>query len=252
MRNIPGSVIRYYIIILMLLFVSASVSYAQESGSQLSKSNLKITVQYKLVKANLLKDNNINVDINDTSIILSGNVPTLYDKDRAEQVVQSVDENYAVLNNLTVENKAVEDSTLTKEILHKIHSNIFYGVFDWLTVSADNGIITLGGWVHLPWLKHQFESEVEKVPGVMSVINKIQITFGPGELGYRAARLIYNDPMFWGLQYSSDPPVHIIVNNGSIYLFGEVISSVNKSRAENILTFQTDAVSVENDLKVVN
>jgi len=91
---------------------------------------------------------------------------------------------------------------------------------------------------------------VEKVPGVKSIVNKIQSTFGPGELGYRAARLIYNDPMFWGLQYSSDPPIHIIVNNGSIFLFGNVYSAVEKSWAENVIRFQTDAISVENDLKV--
>ena len=242
--------IRHYLIVFIIICMSVSLSFAQESGSQLTKSNLKITVQYKLVKANLLKNDNINVEVNDNSIILTGTVPTLYDKGKAEQVAQSVDENYAVINKLMVENKAVEDSTLTKEILQKIHSNIFYGVFDWLTVSADNGIVTLGGWVHLPWLKHQFESEVEKVPGVMSVVNKVQNTFGPGELGYRAARLIYNDPMFWGQQYSSNPPIHIIVNNGSVFLFGTVNASVEKSWAENVIRFQTDAISVENDLKV--
>lgn len=250
MRSKEKSIINPFLVIFILIIIPASLSFAQESGSQLTKSNLKITVQYKLVKANLLKNDNINVEVNDNSIILSGTVPTLYDKEKAEQVAQSVDENYAVINKLLVENKAVGDSTLTKEILNKIHSNIFYGVFDWLTVNADNGIVTLGGWVHLPWLKHQFESEVEKVPGVMSVVNKIQKTFGPGELGYRAARLIYNDPMFWGQQYSSNPPIHIIVDNGSIFLFGTVNASVEKSWAENVIRFQTDAISVENDLKV--
>jgi osmotically-inducible protein OsmY len=246
------SIINQFLVIFILITIPATLSFAQQSESQLSKSNLKITLQYKLVKADLLQNNNINVDINDNSIILTGTVPTLYDKNEAEHIAQSVDENYAVVNRISVEDKAVEDSTLTKEIMSKIHSNIFYGVFDWLTVQSDNGMVTLGGWVHMPWLKHQFEAEVEKVPGVMSVINKIQTTFGPGELGYRAARLIYNDPMFWGQQYSPDPPIHIIVNNGSIYLFGDVSSSVNKSWAENILTFQTDAISVENDLKVMN
>lgn len=251
MKNNIKSVLMNYLIIILFLAIPSSLSFAQENGQQLTKSNLKITVQYKLVKEDLLKNDNINVDVNDNSIVLSGTVPTLYDKDKAEQVAQSADENYVVVNKLLVESKAVEDSTLTKEILHKIHSNIFYGVFDWLTVNSDNGVVTLGGWVHLPWLKNQFETEVEKVPGVRSVVNKVQNTFGPGELGYRAARLIYNDPMFWGLQYSTNPPIHIIVNNGSVYLFGDVNTKVQKAWAENIIAFQTDAISVENDLKVM-
>ena len=165
-------------------------------------------------------------------------------------MAHSVDENYAIVNNIGIESNSVEDSVLTKNILSKIHSNIFYGVFDWLTVSSDSGVVTLGGWVHLPWLKNQYESEVEKVAGVKSVVNKIRYTFGPGELGYRAARLIYNDPMFWGRQYSSNPPIHIIVNNGSVFLFGDVNSRVEKRWAETVISFHTDAISVENDLKV--
>ena len=241
---------RSYIMIVLVLSIPLSISLAQESGPQLSKSNLKIFVQYRLAKADLLIDNNISVDINGNQIVLTGTVPTIYDKDEAGRVAHSVDENYAIVNNIDVESNSVEDSVLTKEVLSKIHSNIFYGVFDWLTVSSDNGVVTLGGWVHLPWLKKQFESEVEKVPGVKRVVNKMQYTFGPGELGYRAARLIYNDPMFWGQQYSPNPPIHIIVNNGSVFLFGDVNTEVEKSWAENIINFHTDAISVENDLKV--
>ncbi len=250
MRNKMKSVIDPFLVVFILIIIPSSLSFAQESGSQLSKSNLKISVQYKLIKADLLKNDNINVDVNDNSIILSGAVLTLYDRNEAEQLAQSVDQNYAVINRIEIENKTVADTTLTKEILNKIHSNIFYGIFDWLTINSDSGMVTLGGWVHLPWLKNQFVSEVEKVPGVKNIVNKIQVTFGPGELGYRAARLIYNDPMFWGLQYSTDPPIHIIVNNGSIFLFGNVSSAVEKSWAENVIRFQTDAISVENDLKV--
>ena len=250
MSNKLNSVIRHYLIIFIILSIPVSLSFAQESNPGISKSNLKIFVQYRLAKAALLKDNNINVEVGDNQIILSGIVPTIYDKDQAGRVAHSVAEDYVIVNNIQVNNEAIEDSTLTKEVLNKIRSNIFYGVFDWLTVNSDNGVVTLGGWVHLPWLKNQFESEVEKVPGVKNVINKIQFTFGPGELGYRAARLIYNDPMFWGQQYSSNPPIHIIVDNGSVYLFGDVNSAVEKDWAENIISFRTDAITVNNDLKV--
>ncbi len=249
MRNTLRSIVKSYLIILII--ISAPVLlYAQENKPENPNSNLKIFVQYRLAKANLLKNDNINVDVKDNKIILSGTVPTMYDKDEAASEAHSVDENYMVVNNINVENEPVPDSTLTKEIMNKIQSNVFYGVFDWLTVNCNDGMVTLGGWVHWPWLKNQYETEVEKVPGVKSIINNIRDTFGPGELGFRAARLIYNDPAFWGLQYSANPPIHIIVNNGSIFLFGKVYSDPQKYLAENLIDFHTDAISVENDLQV--
>ena len=119
-----------------------------------------------------------------------------------------------------------------------------------INASCDSGVVTLKGWVHLPWLKTQFQNEVAKISGVESINNQIKNTFGPGEIGIRAARLIYNDPMFWGMQYFANPPIHIIVNNSSVILEGNVNSQVQSSWAENLVRFHTDAFSVENDLKV--
>lgn len=243
-----------YVKVFMLLFLISGIlttqSFAQDSGQSLSKSNLKIFVQYKLAKAKLLTNDNIKVDIDDNKIILSGTVPTIYAKNQAETETRSVDENYLVINNLKVESQTTSDLELTNQILKKIQSNAFYSVFDWLTVSSNNGVVTLEGWVHLPWLKDQFQSEIEKISGVKSVINKVQNTFGPGEIGFRAARLIYNDPMFWGTQYSVNPPIHIIVNNATVYLYGTVNSEAEKNWAANIISFKTDAFSVENYLEV--
>ena len=252
MKSIVKLFIKNYLLILIIISVSAGLSFAQESGQEVSKSNLKIFVQYRLAKADLLKNDNIQVEITGNKIILSGEVPTMFDKNQAEAEAHSVDENYDVVNNIIVQSDNVADSILTKQILKKIESNVFYGVFDWFTVNSNNGVVTLDGWAHLPWLKNQYQTEVEKVPGVVKVINNIQNTFGPGELGFRAARLIYNDPMFWGMQYFSDPPIHIIVNNGKVFLFGNVSSEVQKTWAGNIVTFHTDAFSVENDLTVNN
>ncbi len=235
--------------LILMVVIFSGFAYAQ-SNEQMSKSNLKIFVQYNLAKSKLLTNDNINVDVEGNQIILNGTVPTLYAKNKATSEAASVDEKYTVVNNLKVETPVVNDQDLTAEVSKKIHSNLFYGVYDWVTVSTNNGVVTLDGWVHLPWLKSQFQTEAEKVLGVKGIDNKIQNTFGPGEIGVRAARLIYNDPMFEGMQYFSDPPIHIIVNNGSVILEGTVNSEVQSSWAANLVRFRTDAFSVENDLKV--
>lgn len=241
--------VRNFLLLLLSIGISSSIAFAQESG-QMTKSNLKIFVQYKLAQQHLLTNDNIQVDIKGNQIILSGTVPTVYDKDQAAVEAQSVDENYVVVNNIKVENPNVADMELSKQVRDKIESNLFYGIYDWLSVSSNNGVVTLTGWVHLPWLKKQFQTEAEKVPGVKSINNEIQNTFGPGELGIRAARLIYNDPMFQGMQYSVNPPIHIIVNNDTVILEGTVSSEAQSSWAANLIRYRTDAFSVENNLRV--
>jgi osmotically-inducible protein OsmY len=250
MKTNVESIFRYILLLLLGIGISASLSFAQNNGQQLSKSNLKIFVQYRLAQEHLLNNDNIKVEVKDNRIILSGTVPTIFDKNQAEIEAQSVDENYIIINNLNVENSSVADSALTSIILNKIQSNLFYGIFDWLAVSSNDGVVTLEGWVHLPWLKTQFQTEVEKIPGVKSVKNEVQNTFGPGEIGIRAARLIYNDPMFYGMQYSAIAPIHIIVNNGTVILEGYVNSDVQSSWAANIISYRTDAFSVENNLQI--
>ncbi|MCG6915503.1 BON domain-containing protein [bacterium BMS3Abin03] len=250
MKTTVESIIKNLFLLLLSIGLFTTLSFAQNDGQVMSKNNLKIFVQYKLIKKNLLTNDNIQVDVTVNQIILSGTVPTLYDKNEAEVEAHSVDENYIVVNNLTVERPDIADSVLTKTVLDKIQSNLFYGVFDWINASSDNGVVTLKGWVHLPWLKTQFQNEVAKISGVESINNEIKNTFGPGEIGIRAARLIYNDPMFWGMQYFANPPIHIIVNNSSVILEGNVNSQVQSSWAENLVRFHTDAFSVENDLKV--
>ena len=250
MKTTVESIIKYFFILILSVGLFTSLSFAQDNGHVMSKNNLKIFVQYRLIQKNLLTNDNINVDVTGNQIILSGVVPTLYDKQEAGEEAQSVDENYVVVNNLKTQNPNIADSVLTKTVLDKIQSNLFYGIFDWMTVSSNNGVVTLKGWVHQPWLKNQFQTEVEKIPGVKSVKNEIQNTFGPGYIGIRAARIIYNDPVFWGMQYFSNPPIHIIVNNGTVILEGTVTSQALSSWAENIVRYRTDAFSVENNLQI--
>ncbi|MHB1685885.1 MAG: BON domain-containing protein [Ignavibacteriaceae bacterium] len=245
------NILRDALYLLLGIGLFASLTFAQNSKKQSSKSTLKIFVEYRLAKERLLNDGNINVSINGNKIILSGTEPTIYDKNQAEQVTQDVNENYLVVNNIKVASPNVPDSVIVKNVQKRIYNNVFYGIFDWVTVHYNNGIVTLKGWVHLPWYKSQFQREAEKVAGVKGVKNEIQNTFGPGSVGIRAARLIYNDPMFEGMEYSANPPVHIIVNNGTVLLEGRVTSNAQSSWASNLVRFYTGAITIENNLNII-
>ena len=239
-------------LVFFLLFFAGLLSqkaYAQNQ-EQNSNSTTKIYVEYRLVKNHLLYNDNITVNVNNNKIILAGNVPTIYDRNKAAEEAGSVNKNYVVVNNLKFISHAIPDSVVTANIMKNIDDNVFYGIFNWVNVNYKNGVATLSGWVSAPWLKSQFQQETEKVEGVTEIKNEIKDTFGPGYLGRRAARVIYSDPVFEGMEYMPDPPVHIIVNNNTILLEGRVPSIALSSRAEYLARFLTDAAEVDNHLQI--
>ena len=226
--------------------------YAQNKKS--SNKKVKVFVEYKLLKDNLMKNNNIQVEVKNNTITLTGTVPTLNERKKAAEEAQNVDESYKIVNDITIASSDRPDSIVVSKVLNRIRRSAFYSVFNWVSAKDSSGIITLVGWVHMPWYKTLYQHEAEKVIGVKKVINKIKNTFGPDEIGIRAARLIYGDPtsMFNGWQYFSDPPIHIIETNGNVILAGTVPTEGVEYWAVNLVTFRTDAINVINDLKVRN
>lgn len=243
-------------LLLFVLLLSVAVlfdtTYAQSNNKSESNKKVKVFVEYKLLKDNLMKDNNITVKVNKDMITLTGIVPTLSDKEKAGEETQNVDESYKLVNNLKVASTEQPDSIVVSKVLKRIRNSAFYSVFNWVGARDSSGVVTLYGWVHMPWYRNIYQREAGKIPGVKRIVNKIKNTFGPDEIGIRAARLIYSDPtsMFNGWQYFSNPPIHIIETNGSIILIGTVPVESVEYWAVNLVTFRTDAVNVINDLKV--
>lgn len=142
------------------------------------------------------------------------------------------------------------DSLITQRVEKKIKSNLFYTVFDWVTVKTENGAVTLKGYVHEPWDKTFFEKIAKKVEGVKSVTDKIEKVNGPDELRYKAVMAIYGSPDFERYSFMKDPPVHIIVISNRIILEGSVSSEVEKSHADMLVQWHTNAFKVRNNLSV--
>ena len=142
------------------------------------------------------------------------------------------------------------DEEITKEVQQKIKDNLFYTVFDWVTVKTDNGVVTLDGYAHLPWAKKYFERFAEETEGVKSVNDNIIKVSGPDNIKYRAARAIYGNPLFYNYRFMKDPPVHIIVISNKVILEGTVPSELEKGWASTLVEWNTDAGKIENNLAV--
>lgn len=141
----------------------------------------------------------------------------------------------------------------------------YYGVFDFLAFSTDQGTVTLVGYAYQPSLKSNAEREVKKVAGVSAVVDKIEVLpVSPEDDRIRWAtfRAIYRDPAlsryapgggwvphgrmwsfgrpfspfdartpFPGMEPLSDYPIHIIVKSGRTTLFGVVDFEMDRTIA---------------------
>jgi len=159
----------------------------------------------------------------------------------------------------------------------------YYGVFDFLAFGYDKGTVTLVGYAYRPTLKTDAERAVKRVPGVDTVVNKIEelpVSPHDDDIRWRAYYAIYGDPFlsryapgggilwgrqrpfgggpfgrfgpsrFPGMEPAGDYPIHIIVKNGRITLLGVVDSEQDKIVAGMRAREVPGAFAVENELVV--
>lgn len=236
-----------------VILVNPATCKAQDN--RVTDNAVKTVLENKLRKDNLLRNDNIKVKVENGMVTLTGTVPTLADKKKAEQDAVKVAESYKVENNLVLVQASSSDQEIAKEVGDQIHNNLFYTVFDWIVVKVKGGVVNLSGYVSYAWAKTVFQHLAETVPGVKQVDNEIQalpLSTYDDRLRQSIALAIYTDPMFEGYAYEADPPIHIIVNNGKVTLMGEVDYPLQKNTAERLVLFNTEAFGVTNDLEVRN
>jgi hyperosmotically inducible protein len=134
-----------------------------------------------------------------------------------------------------------------KQVLRYAH----YTIFDSVNMQINDGVVTLTGWVTMPYKSTDIERRVGRVDGVSKVVNKLQelpVSQFDNDLRFRIARAIYSSPHFRGYGSMVNPPIHIIVARGRVTLEGVVNNNVDRmiarSIAANFLAFD-----IKNDLK---
>jgi osmotically-inducible protein OsmY len=242
------NIMSYSLLGVIILIASVFANTPQESA-EIDQATQTV-IEHHLELKGLLKENHINVDVEDNVVILSGTVATIEAKAEAEQIAKNVAADYRIDNKLALEEAAMSDLQIEEAVTKKIHNYVFYTVFDWVTVDVKDGIVTLNGWSQYPWGIKYFAQRAAKVKGVKEVKNEIKLAQGSDELRYRAAQVIYDDPVFEFYVYDQDPPIHIIVNGASVILEGVLSSEMERSRAYNLVYLLADVPNVVDDLVV--
>jgi len=193
------------------------------------------------------------VDVDDGIVELSGKVVSQAVKRRAERIAYRSDDVLRVENKLEVESKYRNDQAIAEEVSSDIRGHVWFDVFDWVEGTVNNGVVTLTGSVREPWRKDEYGEIAEDVLGVKEVRNQIKVlsnSIYDDQLRVQTARLIYRDPRFVRYANRSNPPIHIIVDNGKITLEGAVNNQLEKQLIGSRVRSNTLSFEVQTHLKV--
>ena len=143
------------------------------------------------------------------------------------------------------------DARLAHEVGRAVRDYSQFTIFDDINGRVESGVVNLQGKVTSPHKKQEIERRVARIDGVREL--KSEITVLPAsrydeDLRYRIARAIYGNPSFWNYAAMSDPPIHIIVENGRVTLTGVVNSEVERMLARSLATGFGE-LSVVNELR---
>ncbi len=239
--------------LMSMLFVLGMAALPGAAQASLSDAMVKTQVQHQLMDQKVLREDNVQVRVEEGVVRLTGTVRTIAEKKRAEKAALGVDEVARVQNDLTIEAADLSDQQIADGVAKKMRSYVFYDVFDWIEGDVQDGAVTLKGQVREPWRKKAYQRLAEAVPGVQSVANEIQVlplsTFDD-RLRVAAARSIYGDAFFARYANRSLPPIHIIVHNGKITLEGAVANPLERQLAETMVRSGVLTFGVVNHLTV--
>lgn len=126
------------------------------------------------------------------------------------------------------------DESLAGKVRHEILVYSHYTLWDNINYRVDQGNVQLTGAVTQPYKKSDLTKIVQKIPGVTSVTNQIEVLpLSPMDdrLRRQVARAIFRDPSLSRYAIQAVPPIHIIVDNGHVTLEGVVNNPLEKEVA---------------------
>lgn len=131
----------------------------------------------------------------------------------------------------------ISDEMLANQVAERILTYPRFSIFDDVNVFVKNRDVQLTGWVTTPFKKKEIEARVDRIDGIRSLANDIVVlpnSPADSRLRVQVANAIYNHPTFWQYAQMSNPPIHIIIENGRITLTGVVNSEVERMLAYSL------------------
>jgi hyperosmotically inducible protein len=126
------------------------------------------------------------------------------------------------------------DAEIAGRITREIRMYPRYTIWDDIQFRVAGGQVELLGAVNQPYKKKDLERLVQRVPGVVSVTNQLNVlplSNFDDRIRLQVARAIYGDPVFTRYAINPLPSIHIIVEHGRVTLTGVVANESEKNIA---------------------
>ena len=236
----------------VVLAAAISVPVVAQSANN-DDQKIQQDIQKQLSKD---KYKNVNAQVQNGDVRLSGTVDKLYDKMQLEHKVSRVKGVDGVHDHIQV-NGDISDEQLREQLANKLrYDRVGYGaVWNAINLQVQSGVVTLSGLVHNPVDKDSAMAVVENTKGVKGINDDLEVAPNSpfdDDIRLRVAQAIYG---YGPLQrYAIDPqaPIRIAVENGHVALYGVVANQMDRQLAEMRAKQVPNVFSVEDHLVVAN
>lgn len=227
------------------------------AGLARTSSNAEVTagVQSHLYHAGIYKHGNVKVQVKNGIATLTGTVNSYGEELHAVHAARHTKGVREVTDDITVNPSGVTPQHILKRARHQVLTYSWYTIFDHITLRTKGNRLIVGGQVTQPFMKSDLGNILGNIKGVTHLQNNIKVlptsTFDD-QIREEVAERIYGDPMFVNYGNQANPPIHIIVDNGQVTLYGAVNSKVERREAEIDARFATTYFGLRNNLRVTS
>jgi osmotically-inducible protein OsmY len=238
-----------------LLSIPQVLKAAQTSGTTVSAQTGNPAAADAAARLDKKQYRDVKVSVDQGIATLTGTVDLYEYKADAEKRVRKAKGVTAVRNLIEVAGPTVPDQELLAKLQEKLaYDRVGYGnTFNAITVSVENGMVTLGGHARTDVDKDSALALVSTYPGVKDVVGEIEVdpvSMMDDRARMQVARAVYGFPSL--NKYAIDPakPIRISVQNGHVELYGTVDSQADKDTAFLRANGVPGIFSVKNYLQV--
>lgn len=220
-------------------------------------SNAEITagIQSHLYHAGIYKQGHVNVQVKNGVATLTGAVDSYGKKLRAVRAARHQKGVRSVVDHIAVNSEGITPHQILKKARYDVLTYPYYTIFDHITLRAQGNRLTVGGQVTEPYKKSDLGNILANIKGETKLTNNIKVlptSMYDDQIREEVAERIYGDPMFVNYGNQANPPIHIVVNNGQVTLYGAVNSKVARQEAEIDARFATTFFGLKNNLRVTS
>jgi osmotically-inducible protein OsmY len=241
-----------FVTALLVGVMQINMAAAQNSASQGSDAAIAAAVKRALSGQSDLR--RLAVSVAGSQVTLTGRVPTLWLKMDAVKRTLKVEGVKTVVSDMELP-KLESDQNLALALGRAIDGYAYYTVFDYIDAVIRKGVITLTGSVTPDRNKsEEIEELVARVRGVQDIDNQIMtLPTSQGDDDIRASLYsrITQNTHFEDVPIDRHPPFHIVVDRGSVTLWGFVQGEIEYRELETLARYTPGVLRVTNHLKTL-